>query len=139
MLTVFFRLNRRLSIEYVVSFILACLLGFLGIKLASSLFYDPRPFVSTGIAPLFAHAADNGFPSDHTTFSIIMAAVTLFYSRRIGMVMMVIAGMIGSARVFAHVHSWVDIIGGIVVGIIVSVIAVLFGRYLTQLAFSRRG
>jgi undecaprenyl-diphosphatase len=138
MLIVFFRLDKKHSIEYALAFIFACLFGFLGIKFASSIFYDPRPFVASGVIPLFAHAADNGFPSDHATFSVIMATVTTFYSRKVGILMLLVAGMIGAARVFAHVHSWIDILGGIIVGVATSVFAVLLSKYIIKKAFSRQ-
>ena len=40
------------------------------IKVAAAIYTDPRPFVvDPSIEPLFAHPADNGFPSDHTALA----------------------------------------------------------------------
>jgi membrane-associated phospholipid phosphatase len=46
--------------------------------------------------------------------------------------MLPIAVAIGAARVFAHVHSWIDIIGGIAVGLIASGIAVTVTVYIIK-------
>src|SRR5581483_117218 len=48
-------------------------------KIADQLYYDPRPFVTEHVTPLIAHTADNGFPSEHTLFSMAIAAALYFY------------------------------------------------------------
>lgn len=84
------------------------------ITLAGMLYYDPRPFVVQHIHPLFAHAADNGFPSDHAALTMFLAVCVLFYSRPWGAALAVNALLVGIARVLAHVHSPLDIIAGFV-------------------------
>ena len=118
--------------RYFASLALGGALAFVIAKLASHFFFDPRPFVNSHIVPLFPHTPDNGFPSDHTTFATTFAFVSLFYARKWGLVMLPIAVAIGAARVFAHVHSWIDIIGGIAVGLIASGIAVTVTVYIIK-------
>ena len=77
--------------------------------------YDPRPFVVGGFAPLIPHAADNGFPSDHTLLAAALAATVGFSSRKVAAAMWVIALLVGFARVAAGVHHWADIAGSIVI------------------------
>lgn len=77
--------------------------------------YDPRPFVTGGFAPLIPHAADNGFPSDHALLAAALAAAVGFSSRKIAASMWVITLLIGLARVAAGVHHWSDIAGSILV------------------------
>ena len=86
-------------------------------KIAGKLYYDPRPFVSHHLKPLVAHAADNGFPSEHTLFSATLAVLLYIYRPRLGIAALAIALAVGVARVAAHVHSPIDIIGGAVIGI----------------------
>jgi undecaprenyl-diphosphatase len=107
-----------------LTLIIGSVVGFILLKLASLLYYDPRPFMNSDIQPLFKHAADNGFPSDHTTLSALAAFIVLAFSRKIGIVMTILAITIGSARVFAHVHSWIDILGGLFVAGLAAYIAV---------------
>jgi undecaprenyl-diphosphatase len=91
--------------------------------LAGALYYDPRPFVVQHIHPLFTHAADNGFPSDHATLTMFIAVCVLFYSRLWGMVLVVNALLVGSARVLAHVHSPLDIAAGFAIGALAAALA----------------
>lgn len=95
------------------------------IALAGALFYDPRPFVAQHIHPLFAHAADNGFPSDHAVLTMFLAVCVLFCSRPWGIVLAVNAVLVGTARVLAHVHSPLDIAAGFVIGAVAGVAASL--------------
>jgi membrane-associated phospholipid phosphatase len=56
----------RLAVQAVVALVVAFVL----IQLAAAIHTDPRPFVvDPSIKPLFAHPADNGFPSDHTALA----------------------------------------------------------------------
>lgn len=126
---IFFRLPSNERLKYFVSLALGGIFALLLAKLASYLLFDPRPFVDGHIAPLFPHAPDNGFPSDHTTFGATLAFIGLAYARKWGMFMVPIAIAIGVARVLAHVHSWIDIFGGLVVGLAAATIAV----YLTHI------
>ncbi len=93
------------------------------IALAGALYYDPRPFVVQHIHPLFAHAADNGFPSDHAALTMFLAVSVWFCSRRWGLVLAVNAVLVGIARVLAHVHSPLDIAAGYLIGAVTAILA----------------
>ncbi|MHB8710010.1 MAG: phosphatase PAP2 family protein [Minisyncoccota bacterium] len=79
--------------------------------LASHLFYDPRPFVVSHSIPLFPHTADNGFPSDHALLTGALAAIVTVFSIPVGIMLWLLAFLIGVARVLAHVHHTLDIAG----------------------------
>ena len=121
---IFFSLPKASRGQYFVALVLGGICAFIFAKIAGQLIVDPRPFVSDHVVPLFPHTPDNGFPSDHTTFGTTLAFISFFYARKWGLVMIPIAIAIGAARVFAHVHHWSDIVGGIVVGLIAATIAV---------------
>jgi undecaprenyl-diphosphatase len=106
--------RKALVIAVVIAGITAVILD----KIGGKVYYDPRPFVSQHITPLIRHSADNGFPSEHTTFSMTIAILLLYYRRRLGALAVIIAYIVGVARIAARVHSPVDIVGGIVIGII---------------------
>ncbi|MGO8684994.1 MAG: phosphatase PAP2 family protein [Thermoleophilia bacterium] len=120
---VWFRLSRQRQWELAVWGVIGGVIALILMKIAGALYYDPRPFVSQHIKPLFAHAADNGFPSDHTLLTMFLAFCVLAYSRRWGGVLVVIALLVGSARVAAHVHSPIDIIGSIVFAGVAALVA----------------
>ncbi len=84
-------------------------------RIASYLYYDPRPFVIDHFTPLIAHVADNGFPSDHVLLTGAIAMIVWFYNRKFSAVLWVLALLIGWARVSAGIHHWTDIGGSIVI------------------------
>lgn len=99
--------------------------GVLLIVVASNLYVDRRPFVVYHVKPLIPHAADNGFPSDHTTLAMVIALSVLTVSWRWGGVAVLAALGVGVARVAAEVHSPLDIAGAV----LIAVIAVAAGRF----------
>lgn len=86
-------------------------------KILNRIISSPRPFVVKDITPLFAHVADNGFPSEHALFAMVIACVVFVYNRRLGLILGILALSIGTARVIANVHNPIDIFGGIVIAI----------------------
>jgi undecaprenyl-diphosphatase len=92
-------------------------------QVAGRIYYDTRPFVSEHVAPFFAHAPDNGFPSDHALAASFLGFVILLYSRSTGILLLVIAVLIGWARVVSRIHHPIDIIGSFVIsGISVAIV-----------------
>ena len=99
---------KSLIIFTVISLIITLLIA----KLAATLHADPRPFVRDGVTPYFKHGTDNGFPSDHTTYSSLIAFIIMRYNRKLGIALAVVALLIGAARVVAGVHHTQDIVAG---------------------------
>ena len=92
-------------------------------SLIAGYFYNnPRPFVSEHITPLISHAADNGFPSDHTLLVATLASILYCYNRTLGFVVFAVAILIGISRVFAGIHHWIDIVGSFGIAIVVTAI-----------------
>jgi undecaprenyl-diphosphatase len=83
--------------------------------IASHLYYDTRPFVTEHVVPIIAHAADNGFPSDHTLLTAFLGFTMYLHSRVVGGVLLLIALLVGFARVAAHIHRPIDIVGSFVI------------------------
>lgn len=110
--------DKTMKLKIVFIGILGSLIALILMKIGAALFYDPRPFVDGAVIPYFKHAADNGFPSDHTSLAAVLAVTMFFASRKLGIALFVGAIAIGSARVIAHVHSPIDIIGGLAIGIV---------------------
>jgi undecaprenyl-diphosphatase len=87
-------------------------------KIGAALYYDPRPFVTQHITPLYPHGPDNGFPSDHTILAAAIAVILYSSSKRIGLIVFGMAFLIGLARVLGHIHSPIDIVGSFVFALI---------------------
>ncbi len=126
--------NNKAKLKIVFVGIVGSLIAFILMKIGAALFYDPRPFVTHNVVPYFQHAADNGFPSDHASLAAVLAATLFFASRKLGIALFVGAILVGSARVIAHVHSPIDIIGGLAIGIF----SVCISYYLYQVWQRRR-
>lgn len=91
-----------------------------GLVLAAGLIHqDPRPFVVDPSHPaLFPHAADNGFPSDHTAYAATVALLIAGFRRRLGLALLAITVIGGLARVAANVHHLQDVAAGVVIAIL---------------------
>lgn len=123
--TVWFRIPRSRRLEIALLMVISVVVTAALMKLVATLHQDPRPFVRDGVHPYFAHGADNGFPSDHTAYSAVIAFVVLRYSRPAGVALAILSLLIGASRVIAGVHHGQDIIGGFLVAAIGVVISVL--------------
>jgi undecaprenyl-diphosphatase len=111
LVAVFFYLNREDRIKILIIVVSGGAVALLLTKLGAHFYSDPRPFIADHITPLFKGAADNGFPSDHTLLSSFIAFVVLVFNRRIGAALLILAAIIGWARVTAGVHHLPDVLG----------------------------
>ena len=100
--------------EFAIIFVLGGVVSLLLAKLGSHLYTDPRPFVQGHFTPLIGHTNDNGFPSDHTLLASFVGWLVLAYDRRWGWALLLVAALIGAARMAAGVHHLSDIIGSFV-------------------------
>lgn len=138
-LLVLVRLDKKRRLELLAVMALGAIMTALLVKLATTVHQDPRPFVSDGVKPYFQGSTDNGFPSDHTAFSALAAFVIFHYSNRLGIGLMVLALIIGSARVIAGVHHGQDIIGGFIIGAVGAGLAIRAVRATRIAANEERG
>lgn len=105
---------------------------FIVAKLSSLLYYDPRPFVVGHFIPLIPHAPDNGFPSDHMLFAAALATLVFPFSKRLGIILFILAGLVGAARVVIGIHHVIDIVGSGVISVVVGAVVywlVIEGMY----------
>ncbi|MGH7195846.1 MAG: phosphatase PAP2 family protein [Candidatus Saccharimonadales bacterium] len=126
-------LSKKAKIQFIVATILAGIVAFILSRIGGHFYVDQRPFVAQHVKPLLAHAADNGFPSDHALLTGTLTAITYFFNKKIANIMLVLTIIIGIARVLARVHSPLDIAGGWVFG----VIGALAGYYLMRWIFNK--
>lgn len=120
---VFWRLAHPIQKDTLWLAILTLPTAFILSRLVSWLYFNPRPFVVGQFVPLVAHAADNGFPSDHT---LLLSAVAMLFwraNRRVSVGLWILAVLVGAARVAAGVHHPIDILGSMAISIVVAVSA----------------
>lgn len=80
-------------------------------------YIHPRPAELLGITPLFS-ADGNSFPSGHAALFFALAMSIYYLNRKIGFFFLGLALIMGIARVIAGVHWPLDVVGGIVIGIL---------------------
>lgn len=129
---VWFRIERSRRLEMALLMVASVIVTALLVKLAAVIHQDPRPFVRDGVVPYFAHGPDNGFPSDHTTYSAVIAFVVLKYSRKTGIALAVLSLLIGTSRVIAGIHHGQDIIGGVLIAAIGVGLSMLLLKFLPR-------
>lgn len=122
------RANRQIKFSLAWQIIVGGILALALAIAAGHLYYDTRPFVSHHLVPLFAHAPDNGFPSDHALLTSFLGFTMLAYSRRIGIFFLVVALLVSAARVAARIHSPIDIVGSFVIAAVAVVIVQVVSR-----------
>jgi undecaprenyl-diphosphatase len=121
------RIAKKLSLMYQI--VVGGIVAFVLSLVASHLYYDTRPFVYQHIVPLIAHSADNGFPSDHALLGAFLGFTMLLYSKRVGLFLLVIAALVGWARVAAHIHNPRDIVGSFVIAAIAVTVTRLAAKW----------
>ncbi len=129
-ITYWFITHRKKDFLFFALFVLS--ISFLTSILASHLYYNPRPFVVSNVTALIAHAPNNGFPSDHALLTGTLASIVSVFSVPFGAVLWVLAILVGVARVMAHVHHTLDIMGSYAIAITSAVIMYPFYRRLQK-------
>ena len=83
-----------------------------------ALWFEPRPFMAGIGHTLLAHAADNGFPSDHSTlmFALGTGLILTGAARAAGAAVCVLGLAVAWARVYLGVHFPIDVLTGLPVG-----------------------
>lgn len=114
----FVTLKNNLKKKFITLSLVSSVFTFAVAKLLGVIFNDPRPFVTDHIRPLISHAADNGFPSDHTLLTMVIASVVFVYNRKLGILLAVISFIVGFSRVLAGIHHPIDILGAMIIAII---------------------
>jgi undecaprenyl-diphosphatase len=123
--------DRRDKVLLAAQAVLGLALVGIGIWVAGALHVDPRPFVhDPSSQALFAHPADNGFPSDHSAAAGLLAALLFPYQRVVAAAVGVGAVLIGVARVAAHVHHGQDVVAGWAIGLIAGAVAIVVVTWL---------
>lgn len=111
----FFKKHRRGGIMTASTLTLALGFSFL----IGQLWERTRPFVAhEDVNVLLYHAADASFPSDHTTGAFAIAFALWYHHRKLGVTMLILAGLIGISRPFVGHHYPGDVLAGIVVSLI---------------------
>ena len=120
-LLVLWVIDGKIKKETVIHAIFSCALAWGIAETIEIIFPTLRPFQSQNLIPLtLTIPGDGAFPSGHTALAFALATTILKHDRKIGILYLIMAGLVGVARIMAHVHYPIDIFGGAVIGVIIS-------------------
>jgi undecaprenyl-diphosphatase len=105
-------------------------------QVISHIWNRPRPFVAhpDTVHVLLSRGTDPSFPSDHAAAAFAIAAVLVVVHRRLGVLVLLLAALVGYARVYVGAHYPGDVAGGAVIGIGAAVVILTWLRPLILLA-----
>ena len=88
------------------------LIAFITVTILRKLINRKRPYEYMNITPLVSHKKGQSFPSRHTLSAMIIALVTLDIHMTLGIIMIILASLIGICRILAGVHHISDVLAG---------------------------
>lgn len=88
-----------------------------------SLVYQPslvRPYIERGLQPGAAYIDNPGFPSDHALLATVVILIVYFVTpyKRLSYILALLLIIMAAARVLAFVHTPLDVVGGVLVGLV---------------------
>ena len=113
---------KEIQKRMIILSIISLSLTILSVVILNYFYYNPRPPIVLNFEPLFKHFANNGFPSTHATLAALIASVMHVFNRKIGLFLFFISILISLSRVYLGLHHFVDIIAGIFLAIIMTII-----------------
>lgn len=116
-----FLISKKFRTDGLLLIISLLLCGLVGNIILKPLIARTRPFdVNTAIYLLIAKPTDFSFPSGHTMSSFAAATVIFHANRNMGIAAFILAVLIAFSRLYLYVHYPSDIIGGILIGVLIS-------------------
>ncbi|MBP7805186.1 MAG: phosphatase PAP2 family protein [Candidatus Pacebacteria bacterium] len=96
--------------------------AYAGSVLLKEYFQIGRPdILNFNLQPLLSFS-DYGFPSSHAAVYSAIAASMFLLNQRAGIFATLLALIIGTARIFAGVHTPLDIVGGYLLGVLAAIL-----------------
>ncbi|AEF96329.1 phosphatase PAP2 family protein [Methanotorris igneus] len=80
---------------------------------------EPRPYlILKNIHLLSYEGYEPSFPSGHTTFAFTVSTLLYSYSKKMGLIFLIWAILVGYSRVYVGVHYPFDVLAGAIIGIV---------------------
>ena len=120
-LIVLWVIDGKIKKETVLHALFASLVAWTFSEIIKYAFPTLRPFQVEHLVPLTSTVPwDGAFPSGHTALAFALSVTILKHDRKVGVLYLIMAGLVGVARIMAHVHYPIDIIGGALLGTVIS-------------------
>lgn len=122
-LLVLWFIDGKIRKEQVIHALLASFIAWTAAEILKRIFLTPRPFDLNHLQTFtLSLPNDPGFPSIHAAVAFALAFTIWFHDKKVGVLFLVLALLVGWARVAANVHFPIDIVGGAIVGSVVALI-----------------
>ncbi|CAN5309426.1 hypothetical protein BH10PAT1_BH10PAT1_6260 [soil metagenome] len=122
-LIVLWFIDGKIKKEQVVHALLASFIAWTIAEILKQVFHTQRPFELNHASTLvLALPNDPAFPSGHAALAFALSVTIWLHDRKVGILFVILAILVGWARVAANVHYPIDIIGGGLIGIIVALV-----------------
>lgn len=92
------------------------------VEILRLLIYRPRPFLNPGTKSLLTYSASSSFPSGHAAVFFAISAIIFLYNKKAGIAFFIASFLMGVARIATGLHWPLDILVGMVVGIIAALL-----------------
>lgn len=104
------------------------------LNLIISLFrFRLRPFIThSETYQLVGHVSDKSFPSDHTAVAFALGFSLFLINKKWGIIFLILAFLIGFARIFCGLHYPLDVLGGILIALFAVLIIKWVFKYVKQ-------
>ncbi len=121
---IYFLVKKKEKLRYLLVIGSSVILSRLVItELIRLIWHRSRPFVDYQVNQVIEHSASGSFPSGHIAFLFALAMAVYFFNKKWGLVFFILSLVVGLARIFVGIHYPLDILGGIVIGIVSAVVA----------------
>jgi undecaprenyl-diphosphatase len=107
--------------------------GVISYALRQAIGRDRPPLVYPEPKPLVSVPNSGAFPSGHTSAAFACATVLAWASPRLRIPLFVLAAAIGWSRIYVGVHWPLDVLGGAVLGVVVSTVLLKLAAGLPRL------
>jgi undecaprenyl-diphosphatase len=113
----FWLIGKKVTKKQVAQVIIASFVAWSLSEIIKYIFPTLRPFQTDGSPPMtITIPSDSAFPSTHSAVAFGMATSVYFHHKKMGIVLLAGALVVGVARVLANVHYPGDILGGALIG-----------------------
>ncbi len=118
--------TRKCGIFMLISMAIGLILGNGIIK---NLVERPRPYwIDENIKLLIPGLTDYSFPSGHTLASFEAAIMIFLFNKKLGIIAIIIAILVGISRMYLFVHFPTDVLAGALLGTIISIAVYYIGN-----------
>ena len=94
-------------------------------------FYENRPYIDYQLTPLIPpYEPDASFPSRHASIMSGIAFAYIYFKSKWAPLFLILLLWVGISRIYVGVHYPLDILGGIIVGLVSAILALQLSRFL---------